>query len=103
MGGQACVLYGAAEFSRDLDLALLVNEGNLERFRGLLAELQAVSGSLPAGGRSAYLPSAATTTSSELPQCAVSGTEPLVLAHKRSVVGKGGPLCRLGGRQDPRS
>jgi hypothetical protein len=22
MGGQACVLYGAAEFSRDLDLAL---------------------------------------------------------------------------------
>jgi hypothetical protein len=23
MGGQACVLYGAAEFSRDLDLALL--------------------------------------------------------------------------------
>jgi hypothetical protein len=41
MGGQACVLYGAAEFSRDLDLALLVDEGNLERFQALLAELQA--------------------------------------------------------------
>jgi hypothetical protein len=41
MGGQACVLYGAAEFSRDLDLALLVDEDNLEHFRGLMAELQA--------------------------------------------------------------
>jgi hypothetical protein len=29
MGGQACVLYGAAEFSRDLDLVLLVDDGNL--------------------------------------------------------------------------
>jgi PHD/YefM family antitoxin component YafN of YafNO toxin-antitoxin module len=41
MGGQACVLYGAAEFSRDLNLALLIEAGNLERFRELLAELQA--------------------------------------------------------------
>jgi hypothetical protein len=47
MGGQACVLYGAAEFSRDLDLALLVDEGNLERFRGLLAELQAERIAIP--------------------------------------------------------
>lgn len=31
MGGQACVLYGAAEFSRDLDLALLAEPRNLER------------------------------------------------------------------------
>ena len=29
MGGQACVLYGAAEFSRDLDLALLPDPANL--------------------------------------------------------------------------
>jgi len=29
MGGQACVLYGAAEFSRDLDLALLPDPTNL--------------------------------------------------------------------------
>ena len=31
MGGQACVLYGAAEFSRDLDLALLPDPDNLDR------------------------------------------------------------------------
>lgn len=31
MGGQACVLYGAAEFSRDLDLALLPDPANLDR------------------------------------------------------------------------
>ena len=27
MGGQACVFYGAAEFSRDLDLVVLADEG----------------------------------------------------------------------------
>jgi hypothetical protein len=26
MGGQACVFYGAAEFSRDTDLAILADE-----------------------------------------------------------------------------
>ena len=31
MGGQACVLYGAAEFSRYLDLALLPDPTNLDR------------------------------------------------------------------------
>lgn len=41
MGGQACVLYGAAEFSRDIDLVLLVEEANLEQFRTLLVSLQA--------------------------------------------------------------
>ena len=29
MGGQACVLYGAAEFSRDTDLAILADADNL--------------------------------------------------------------------------
>lgn len=33
MGGQAYVLYGAAEFSRDLDLALLPDPANLESLR----------------------------------------------------------------------
>lgn len=28
MGGQACVLYGAAEFSRDTDLAVLANQSD---------------------------------------------------------------------------
>jgi hypothetical protein len=41
MGGQACVLYGAAEFSRDLDLALLPDPANLDRLESALAELDA--------------------------------------------------------------
>jgi hypothetical protein len=41
MGGQACVLYGAAEFSRDMDVALLASPANLDRLRAALAELQA--------------------------------------------------------------
>jgi hypothetical protein len=41
MGGQACVLYGAAEFSRDLDLALLPDPNNLDRLESALAELRA--------------------------------------------------------------
>ncbi len=35
MGGQACVFYGAAEFSRDTNLAALPERENLERFRYL--------------------------------------------------------------------
>jgi hypothetical protein len=31
MGGQACVFYGAAEFSRDLDLPILADPENLGR------------------------------------------------------------------------
>ncbi len=41
MGGQACVLYGAAEFSRDADFAVLASPENLERLRHALDELQA--------------------------------------------------------------
>jgi len=41
MGGQACVLYGAAEFSRDTDLVILADAGNLSRLRRALAALQA--------------------------------------------------------------
>ncbi len=41
MGGQACILYGAAEFSRDADFAVLASPGNLDRLAGALAELQA--------------------------------------------------------------
>ncbi len=33
MGGQACVLYGAAEFSRDIDVAILADPGNLKGLR----------------------------------------------------------------------
>jgi hypothetical protein len=41
MGGQACVFYGAAEFSRDTDLAILADEENLSRLQAALDELQA--------------------------------------------------------------
>ncbi len=41
MGGQACVSYGAAEFSRDLDLALLPDPTNLDRLEAALGELEA--------------------------------------------------------------
>ncbi|HEV7671634.1 MAG TPA: hypothetical protein VGS22_24195 [Thermoanaerobaculia bacterium] len=47
MGGQACVLYGAAEFSRDLDLVLLPDPANLDRLEEALAELQAVVIAVP--------------------------------------------------------
>jgi len=41
MGGQACVFYGGAEFSRDTDFAILAAAENLQRLRRALAELEA--------------------------------------------------------------
>jgi len=41
MGGQACVFYGAAEFSRDTDFVLLADAANLARLRRALAGLRA--------------------------------------------------------------
>lgn len=41
MGGQACVFYGAAEFSRDCDIVIVSEEGNLRRIDAALQELQA--------------------------------------------------------------
>jgi hypothetical protein len=41
MGGQACVFYGAAEFSRDTDLAILASSENLARLKQALKDLQA--------------------------------------------------------------
>lgn len=41
MGGQACVLYGAAQFSRDTDLAILCEPANLGRLQNAMDELQA--------------------------------------------------------------
>jgi hypothetical protein len=48
MGGQACVVYGAAEFSRDVDLAVLASPKNLERLRDALEELRAEAVFFPA-------------------------------------------------------
>lgn len=47
MGGQACVFYGAAEFSKDTDLVVLAEPENLDRLRAALGELRA---------RRAYVP-----------------------------------------------
>ncbi len=47
MGGQACVFYGAAEFSRDTDFAILADAANLARLRKALAELQAAPIAVP--------------------------------------------------------
>jgi hypothetical protein len=47
MGGQACVFYGAAEFSRDLDLVILLDEANLDRLRLALLDLVALPIAVP--------------------------------------------------------
>jgi len=41
MGGQACVFYGAAEFSRDTDLAVLAKSENLAKLNRALQDLRA--------------------------------------------------------------
>ena len=41
MGGQACIFYGAAEFSRDIDILLLAEPGSLNLLLRALRELQA--------------------------------------------------------------
>ena len=41
MGGQACVFYGAAEFSRDVDFAILADADNLLRLKAALDALDA--------------------------------------------------------------
>ena len=41
MGGQACVFYGAAEFSRDTDIVLLADAANLKRLADALKTLRA--------------------------------------------------------------
>lgn len=41
MGGQACVFYGAAQFSKDIDFTILADEENSVRLHAALNELQA--------------------------------------------------------------
>jgi hypothetical protein len=47
MGGQACVFYGAAEFSRDCDIAILCEPHNLARLQESLDELEARTIAVP--------------------------------------------------------
>jgi len=46
-GGQACILYGATEFSRDADIVVLLSEPNLDALRQALCELEAEQVFLP--------------------------------------------------------
>ncbi len=48
MGGQACVFYGAAEFSKDSDFAILAEPENLHRLRQAMESLQADVIAVPA-------------------------------------------------------
>ena len=41
MGGQACVFYGAAQVSKDIDVLLLADQANFTRLNAALAELHA--------------------------------------------------------------
>jgi len=47
MGGQACIVYGGAEFSRDTDILVLADEGNLARLAAAVGELQAAVIAVP--------------------------------------------------------
>ena len=47
MGGQACVLYGGAEFSRDTDIVVLCNDENLRRLQAAVFELRAEQIAVP--------------------------------------------------------
>ncbi len=48
IGGQACIIYGAAEFSRDSDFVILANEENLENLKKALRALKAEQIYVPA-------------------------------------------------------
>ena len=47
MGGQACVFYGAAEFSRDCDIVMIADDDNLIRLNAALEDLDAVCIAIP--------------------------------------------------------
>jgi hypothetical protein len=47
MGGQACVFYGAAQVSKDIDFLLLADEENFGRFRNALDKLKALRIAVP--------------------------------------------------------
>ena len=55
MGGQACILSGAAEFSRDVDVAVLASNGNLARLREALSDLRAEAVFVPPLGQEVLL------------------------------------------------
>lgn len=53
MGGQACVLYGAAQFSKDIDFLVLAGEENFDGLFRALTDLQAKRIAIPPFDREA--------------------------------------------------
>jgi len=47
MGGQACVFYGAAQFSKDIDFLILAEDENFEGLHAVLGELKATRIAVP--------------------------------------------------------
>jgi len=47
MGGQACVFYGAAEFSRDCDIVIVADDENLARLAAAIQELEGACIAVP--------------------------------------------------------
>jgi len=47
MGGQACVFYGAAQFSKDIDFLILAEDENFEGLHSALGELKATRIAVP--------------------------------------------------------
>ena len=47
MGGQACVFYGAAQFSKDIDFLVLADASNFLGLHAALNELEAVPIAVP--------------------------------------------------------
>lgn len=47
IGGQACVLYGAAEFSRDCDVVILAHDDNFQNLNSALKDLHATCIAIP--------------------------------------------------------
>ena len=50
MGGQTCVFYGAAQFSKNIGFTIPANEENSVRLHAALAELQAEGIAIPRFG-----------------------------------------------------
>ena len=72
MGGQACVFYGAAEFSRDLDLLILAEAANWVNLTESLHSLDAEVIAVPAPDREHLLrgtPSTSAAGAMTLPDC----------------------------------
>lgn len=83
MGGQACILYGAAEFTRDLDITIRIDEANLQNLQRALDELSAEPIYFPTLSQSALERGHACHFRCRVPEA--EGFRLDVMAHQRGV------------------